>query len=96
MLGTSQFVVNYAGPVQAWRFRPVVDQEGIAVSSRSLTFRPKANATHSLTTLWAVLLSPIAGSYAYSWSSKRQTLVREWLAMPLPVPTSEQVRAIES
>lgn len=88
--GISQVILNYAGPVQAWRFRPVVDQEGIAVSSRFLTFRPRANATHSLTTLWAVLLSPVAGAYAYSWSSKRQTQVNEWQDFPLPTLTQTQ------
>lgn len=96
VLGTAQVIINYAGPVQAWRFRPVVDAEGIAVSSRFLTFRPRAIARHSLTTLWAVLLSPVAGAYAYSWSSKRQTLVKEWLAFPLPTPSESQRAEIEA
>lgn len=93
--GTPQVIVNYAGPVQAWRFRPVIDQQGIAVSSRFLTFRPRVNATHTLTTLWAILLSPIAGAYAYSWSSKRQTQVNEWQDFPLPAPTQVQKLEIE-
>lgn len=96
VLGTPQVVLNYAGPRDAWRFTPVVDTDGIAVSSRFLVMRAKLGAMHSLRTLWAVLLSPIANAFAYSWSGKRQTLVREWLAMPLPVPTSEQVRDIEA
>lgn len=96
VLGTPQLIINYAGPVQAWRFRPVIDLEGIAVSSRFLTFRPKANATHSLTTLWAVLLSPVAGAYAYSWSSKRQTQVNEWQDFPLPMLTQAQRLEIEA
>lgn len=96
VLGTAQVILNYAGPVQAWRFRPVVDNEGIAASSRFLTFRPNATAKHSLTTLWAVLLSPIAGAYAYSWSSKRQTQVNEWQDFPLPEPTKAQKAEIEA
>lgn len=94
--GISQVILNYAGPVQSWRFRPVIDDEGIAVSSRFLTFRLRANTTHSLTTLWAVLLSPIAGAYAYSWSSKRQTQVNEWQDFPLPDLTKVQKREIEN
>jgi len=94
--GAPQVIINYAGPVQAWRFRPVVDAEGIAASSRFLTFRPSTTAKHSLTTLWAVLLSPVAGAYAYSWSSKRQTLVKEWLAFPLPSPSRAQRTKIEA
>lgn len=96
VLGTPQVVLNYAGPRDAWRFTPVVDAEGIAASSRFLVMRVNPGAKQTLRTLWAVMLSPIANAFAYSWSGKRQTLVREWLAMPLPVPTSEQVRAIET
>ncbi len=96
VLGAAQVIVNYAGPVQAWRFKPVLDSEGIAASSRFLTFRPNARAQHSLTTLWAVLLSPVANAYAYSWSSKRQTLVKEWLIFPLPTLTETQKAEIEA
>jgi hypothetical protein len=94
--GTAQVILNYAEPVQAWRFRPVVDNEGVAASSRFLTFRPNATSKHTLTTLWAVLLSPIAGAYAYSWSSKRQTQVNEWQDFPLPAPTKAQKAEIEA
>lgn len=92
---TRQVLLNYAGPRDEWRFIPVVDTEGIAVSSRFLVMRANPGAKHTLRTLWAVMLSPIANAFAYSWSGKRQTLVREWLAMPLPVPTKNQTQAIE-
>ena len=95
-LGKPQVIVNYSGPREAWRFRPVVDPEGVAVSSRFLAMRAKRNARHSLYTLWAVLLSPVANAYAFSWSGKRQTLVREWEAMPLPDPTPRQKAEIEA
>jgi hypothetical protein len=95
-LDVPQVVVNYAGPRDAWRFRPVIDDEGIAVSSRFLVFRPSDACSHSLMTLWAVLLSPIANAYAYSWSGKRQTLPREWSAMPLPPVSDSQREEIEA
>ncbi|MBL8880882.1 MAG: N-6 DNA methylase [Phycisphaerales bacterium] len=94
--GVPQVILNYAGPRDAWRFIPVVDKDGIAVSSRFLTMRPKAISGHSLVSLWAVMLSPVANAYAYSWSGKRQTLVKEWEAMPLPVPTAAQRTEIEA
>jgi hypothetical protein len=93
--GSSQVVINYSGPRGPWRFIPVVDEEGLAVSSRFLAIRPRNVGGHSLTSLWAVMLSPVANAYAYSWSGKRQTLVKEWEAMPLPRPTSDQLAEIE-
>lgn len=93
--GEPQVVVNYSGRRGPWRFVPVVDRQGIAVSSRFLAMRARARA-HSLVSLWAVMLSPIASAYAYSWSGKRQTLVREWEAMPLPRPTPAQRAEIEA
>ncbi len=93
--GVPQVILNYAGPRETWRFTPVVDRVGIATSSRFLVMRAKPRAKHTLRTLWAVMLSPIANAFAYSWSGKRQTLPREWLAMPLPVPTEEQAEEIE-
>ena len=95
-IGVPQIVINYSGPRESWRFRPVIDNEGIAVSSRFLSIRPRLNAMHSLITLWATMLSPIANAYAYSWSGKRQTLVKEWEAMPLPAPTAAQKMEIEA
>jgi hypothetical protein len=95
ILGKPQLVINYAGPVKAWRFKPVVDREGIAVSSRFLAIRPRESAQHSLMTLWAVLASPMANAFAYCWSSKRQTLVKEWLKFPLPSITPSQKAHIE-
>ena len=95
VLGKPQIIINYSGPREAWRFRPVVDAEGVAVSSRFLVMRTKPGAQHSLRTLWAVMLSPLANAYAYSWSGKRQTLVKEWEAMPLPAPTPSQRAEIE-
>jgi hypothetical protein len=88
--GVQQVMLNYAGPRDAWRFRPVVGVAGVAVSSRFVVMRSKASTLHSLCTLWAIMLSPLANAYAYSWSGKRQTLVKEWETMPLPEPTPAQ------
>lgn len=96
VLGMPQVVLNYAGPRYPWRFKPVVDPDGLAASSRFLVMRSSLGAKHTLRTLWAVMLSPIANAFAYSWSGKRQTLVREWLSMPLPDPSKDQVEAIEA
>lgn len=96
VIGSPQVVVNYSGPREPWRFVPVRDDEGIAVSSRFLAFRPLVASPYSLLSLWALLLSPVANAYAYSWSGKRQTLVREWAAMPLPEASQEGIAHIEA
>jgi hypothetical protein len=93
--GKPQVVINYSGPREPWRFRPVVDQRGIPISSRFLAIRRRGSTNHSLLSLWAVMLSPVANAYAYSWSGKRQTLVKEWEAMPLPSPNTRQLEEIE-
>jgi hypothetical protein len=46
--------------------------------------------------LWAVLNSPVANAYAYCFSGKRETLVKEWRAFPLPRMTFESTQAIEA
>lgn len=94
--GVPQVVINESGPRSSWRFRAVEDPVGIAVQSRFLVARAKANARHSLTSLWAVLNSPIANGFAYCWSEKRHTTPREWLSLPLPDPTPGQLATIEA
>ena len=95
-LGVPQVVLNYS-PVarEPWRLKAAIDDEGVAVSSRFLVFREKANGP-SLRVLWAVLNSPVANAYAYCSSGKRETLVKEWRAFPLPRMTPEGAQAIET
>jgi hypothetical protein len=95
-LGIPQVVVNYA-PVarEPWRLKAAIDDEGIAVSSRFLVFRPKSNG-FSLRVLWALLNSPIANAYAYCVSGKRETLKKEWLLFPVPSSLNNRTQAIES
>lgn len=95
-LGVPQVVLNYA-PIdrEPWRLKAIIDKEGLAVSSRFLVFRPKPGGS-SLQVLWAVLNSPIANAFAFSFSGKRQTLVKEWRAFPMPTLTAEHTRAIEA
>jgi len=96
VLGSPQVVLNYARMArEAWRLVAVVDSEGLAVSSRFLAFRP-TNQSSSLITLWAVLNSPIANAFSCCWTSKRETLGKTWLAMPLPQPTTAQRTEIEA
>lgn len=94
--GIPQVVLNYA-PVarDPWRLKPFLDEDGIGVSSRFLVFRPKPGGP-SLRTMWALLISPIANAYAYCWAGKRETLVREWRAFPLPDLTRNSCDAIDA
>ena len=93
-LGVPQVVLNYA-PVarEPWRLKAVVDEKGHAVSSRFLVFRPKPGVL-PLDVLWAILNSPVANAYAFCFSGKRETLVKEWRAFPLPPIPPAQARGI--
>lgn len=95
-LGVPQVVLNYA-PVarEPWRLKAVIDEKGVAVSSRFLVFREKASGP-SLRAIWALLNSPVANAYAYCFSGKRETLVKEWRAFPLPRLTPERMQVIEA
>lgn len=93
--GPSEVFINHSGPRAAWRFRAVVNEKKIAVGRAFLVFRASSQPTYPLTVLWAVLNSPVANAYAYSWSGKRHTLAKQWRDMPLPVPSRSQQNEIE-
>lgn len=92
--GTAQVILNYA-PVarEPWRLKAVIDERGHAVSSRFLVFRPKPGVL-PLRVLWAILNSPVANAYAYCFSGKQQTLVKEWRAFPVPPIPPARARGI--
>ncbi len=95
--GIPQVVLNYARlDRDAWRLQAVVDDVGIAVSSRFLVFREHQTETNSRIVLWAVLNSPVGSAYFHSWSSKRELPPRDWLRFPLPLPTHSQTADIET
>lgn len=93
--GHPQVIVNYSGPREPWRLKAVVDDKGLAVSSRFLVMRSRSDML-SLRILWAVLNSPVANAYAHCFAGKRQTLPREWKEFPLPPLTPERAMAIEA
>lgn len=94
-LDVPQVIINYApiAPHEPWRLKAVVDEVGLAISSRFIAFRPRSTSIQ-LRVLWAILNSPIANAYAYCHSGKRETLVKEWRAFPLPPVTHKQTRAL--
>jgi type I restriction-modification system DNA methylase subunit len=93
-LGVPQVILNYAPVARApWRLKAVFDEEGLALTSRFLAFRPKKEPL-PLRVLWAIMNSPVANAYAYCFSDKRQTHVREWRRFPLPPLTQMRTNAI--
>lgn len=93
--GVPQIIMNYAPVARApWRLKAGVDTKGLLASSRFVVFRPRTQSL-PLDLLWAILNSPIANAYAYCYSGKRETLVREWRSFPLPTIVPENRRAIE-
>ena len=83
-VGTPQVLLNYArasrGP---WRLKALLDKEGHAVTSRFIPVRPKDPA-YSIEALWALLNSPVANAYAYSYLGKRDNLVGDIRRIPMP------------
>jgi hypothetical protein len=95
--GTKQVILNYArGGRYQWRLKAVVDAVGIGASSRFLVFRPKPGGP-TLRAIWAVLNSPVANAYAYSFASKRETLPKDWRLFPFPrLSASREASIVEA
>lgn len=93
--GVPQVLVNYVrvsrGP---WRLKAFLDEEGHAVTSAFLTVRPKSKE-HSVLFLWAMCNSPVANAYVYSHTMKRHILTSVLRRVPLPQPTSSQIKRVE-
>jgi type I restriction-modification system DNA methylase subunit len=88
VIGTPQILLNYApssrGP---WRLKALLDREGHPVSSRFIAVRPTASS-YTILTLWALLNSPIANAYVFSYLGKRDNVVGDIRRMPMPTNTS--------
>ncbi len=92
--GIPQVLVNYGRVSRAaWRLKAVLDPQGHAVTSRFLTVRPRATATH-LAFLWALLNSPLANAFAYCESMKRDVKAGTMRAMPIPRRAEFGARAV--
>lgn len=80
-----QLLLNYArvsrGP---WRLKCLLDVSGHPVTSRFVVVRPK-QVDIPLAALWAILNSPLANAFAFSWLSKRDNIVGVLREMPMPV-----------
>jgi hypothetical protein len=89
-----QILLNYArvsrGP---WRLKAVFDRTGHAVTSRFITVRPRSQ-TYTLEYLWAILNSPVANAFAYTYSGKRDNLVGMIRKLPVPEVSEADVNRI--
>ena len=92
--GVAQVIVNYAGPQGPWCRKASIDGEGNAISSRFVAMRSRGESDITLLALWAILNSPVANAYAYCYSTKWQTIPKEWLAFPLPEQISGHLDGI--
>jgi hypothetical protein len=92
-LGRPQVLLNY-GPVsrEAWRLKAIIDERGLALTSRFIAVRPQAPDT-TVTYLWALLNSPLANAFSYCHTAKRDVLVGAMRKMPVPQrPEAHTVR----
>jgi len=81
-IGLAQVLLNYA-PVSRgpWRLKALLDGKGHPVTSRFITVRSEKL---SLTTLWAILNSPVANAFAFSHLGKRDNIVGVMRKVPMP------------
>ncbi|TWU07828.1 HsdM family class I SAM-dependent methyltransferase [Stieleria varia] len=79
---TPQLLVNYA-PVSRgpWRLKALLDEKGHPVTSRFITVRSEKL---SLQAVWAILNSPIANAFAFSYLGKRDNIVGVMRKIPMP------------
>jgi len=94
--GNPQLLLNYA-PVSRgpWRLKCLLDRSGHSVTSRFIVVRPKL-PTIPLSALWAILNSPLANAYAFSWLSKRDNIVGVLREMPMPMAAEGAFKKLES
>ena len=90
-----QVIVNYA-PVSRnqWRLKALLDEKGLAVTSRFIAVRPRKSAVSALC-LWGILNSPMANAFVYSHLGKRDIPVGTMRKMPVPRWLSEHAAHIQ-
>jgi hypothetical protein len=71
----------------------LLDPKGHPVTSRFITVRP-AQGDCSIEYLWALLNSPLANAYAFSYLGKRDVLVGTMRKMPIPCASSNEMETI--
>jgi len=67
--------------------KALLDRYGHPVSSRFIAVRPN-KVSHSILTLWALLNSPVANAYAFSYLDQRDNVVGDIRRMPMPADAS--------
>lgn len=77
-------LLNYA-PVSRgpWRLKALIDENGYPVTSDYVVVRPISERV-SLISLWGILNSPVANSFAFSHLGKRHNLVGTMRLLPFP------------
>ncbi len=92
--GNPQVLINYArvsrGP---WRIKAIIDNQGLAVTSRFITVRAREKSCPELY-LWALLNSPLANAFVYTHTLKRDILVGMVRELPVPGVSSERTNAV--
>ncbi|MEQ1933660.1 MAG: N-6 DNA methylase [Fimbriimonadaceae bacterium] len=95
VVGIPQIVMNYVriqrGP---WRIKAFIDSAGRRACSDFLIVRPTI-ANWTLNCLWALLTSPIASAYAYSFSAKKHIYSSRLQKLPLPPFNLEMARNLD-
>jgi N-6 DNA Methylase len=92
-----QVLLNYARVSRKpWRLKATIDIAGIHFTTSFLMFRPHRFQEFPLPVLWAILNSPVANAYAFSITSKRQVVPKEWRDFPLPRLSQDDIASISA
>jgi hypothetical protein len=93
--GIPQIVMNYVrvqrGP---WRIKAYVDRVGRRACSDFLLVRPKS-PNWSLNCLWALLNSPVANAFTFSFSAKKHIYSSLLLKMPVPALNARSAKKLD-
>ena len=94
--GVPQALLNYhpvsRGP---WRLKALIDRTGHAIKTNWIAIRPR-NSDTPLEYLWALLNSPIANAFAYSFLRKMNILTGTLERCPLPDANGSEIADVGS
>ena len=83
--GCAQVLLNYARTSgnNPWRLKALIDNEGMPVTNSFLVIRP-IEKDWSLEAIWAIINSPYANAYSFSYCMERHNLESIIRDIPLP------------
>jgi len=94
--GTAQLLLNYARiSATPWRLETLIDSQGHPFTNRILGIKSDKDK-FDFELVWAILNSPLANAFVYSYSMERDNLEETVRRIPVPVFQDDDTTAIRS